>query len=41
MPTKKAKLKIFINQLLTFAIGFVAIVTGKEPTFAAQQIFCA
>jgi hypothetical protein len=41
LPTKKANIKILINQYLIGAIGFVAGARQSEWSCALQQNFCA
>jgi hypothetical protein len=41
MPIKKANLKIFINQTLTVAIGFVAVIPQLVEVWrSATKIMC-
>jgi hypothetical protein len=41
LPTKKANIKILVNQCLIRAIGFVAGAGRSEGSGALQQKFCA
>jgi hypothetical protein len=41
MPTKKAKMKILVNQQLALAIGFVAGAVQSGDRFRSAARFCA
>jgi hypothetical protein len=41
MPTKKAKLKGYMNQRLAIAMALIARQAASSTRFALQQKFCA